>query len=133
MDSGSLGDQATDGDERGVAGRVAVLEVEVAKTVDVEQGHRQRALVPVRAGHVQLELGPEGAEAEEAGDQRIPLGESGQLLLELANALPSSLKLIPQTLPVPHTHLTLNIGSLEAVLENSASRSRRPERPWFEL
>jgi hypothetical protein len=90
----------------------------VAKAVDVEEGHGQWALVPVRSGHIELELGPKSAEAEEAGDQRIALWESGKLVLELADALASSRQLLRQTLPIPHTHLDLTIGALEAVLEN---------------
>ena len=94
VDAGLLGDQAADGGQHRVARRVAVLEVQLAKPVDVEQGHRQRALVAVGARDVELELGSEGAEAEQARDQRIPLGEPGQLLLELADPLPSSGKLL---------------------------------------
>ncbi len=108
MNPGLRGDQATDRGQHRIAGPVAVLEVEVAKAVDVEQGHRQGALVAVRTGDIEVELGPEGTEAEKAGDQRIPLGEPGQLLLELADALPRSRQLVRQALPVPHTHFELN-------------------------
>ena len=50
-----------------------MLEVELAKPVDVEQGNGQRAPVAIGAPDVELVLGPEGAEAEQARDQRIPL------------------------------------------------------------
>ena len=105
VNAGLLGDQATDGDQHRVAGRVAALEVQLAKPVDVEQGHRQRALVALGARDVELELGPEGAEAEQARDQRIPLGEPGQLLFELADPLPSSRELARTGAFVPpHAH-----------------------------
>ena len=83
MDAGPLGDQAADGDQHRVAGRIAALEVQVAKPVDVQQGHTQRALVALGARDVELELGPEGAEAEQARGQRISLGELGQLPFDL--------------------------------------------------
>ncbi len=104
MDAGLLGDQAGDGSQDRVARRVAVLEVQLAKPVDVEQGHRQRALVAVRARDVELELGSEGAEAEQARDQRIPLGEPGQPLLELTDPLPGGPQLIRQALSIPRAH-----------------------------
>jgi len=72
----------------------------------------------VRACNIEVELGPVRAQAEEAGDQRIALGDAVQLVLELADPLPSSRQLVRQTLPVPHTHLTLTIGRLATVLEN---------------
>ena len=65
---------------------------------------RQRALVALGAGDVELELGSEGAEAEQARDQRISLGEPGQLPFELADPLPSGRKLLGQALPLPHPH-----------------------------
>ena len=101
VDAGLLGDQASDGNQHRVAGRVAALEVQVAKPVDIEQGHSQRALVALGARDVERELGPEGAEAEQARGQRIPLGELGQLPFELADPLPSSRKLLGQVLPLP--------------------------------
>jgi len=75
----------------------------------------------VGARDVELELGPEGAEAEQARDQRIRLGEPGQLLFDLADPLPSSRKLIGHAFPVPRTH-RLNIGSVVTVLENRFTR-----------
>ena len=112
VDAGLLGDQAADGGQNRVARRVAVLEVQLAKPVDVEQGHRQRALVAMRARDVELELGSEGAEAEQARDQRIPLGEPAQLLLELTDPLPGSRQLVGQALSFPRTHFGLTIGFL---------------------
>ena len=119
VDAGLLGDQAADGDQHRVAGRVAVLEVQMAKPVDVEQGHRQRALVAVGARDVELELGSEGAEAEQARDQRIPLGEPGQLLFELADPLPSSRELLGQALSIPRSAPQADLSARSwRVLEN---------------
>ena len=93
MNAGLVGDQAANGRQHRVAGGVAVLEVQIAKPVDVEQGHRQGALVALGARDVELELGSEGAEAEQARRQRVSLGEPGELPLELADPLLSSGKL----------------------------------------
>ena len=133
MDAGLLGDHASDSDQHGVAGRVAVLQVQVAKPVDIEQGHGQRALVAVGARDVELELGPESSEAEQARRERVPLGEPGQLPLEPADPLPSSHKLLGQVLTIPHSHLGLTIGSLVTLLDDRLTRGGGPTGPEGEL
>ena len=73
MNTGLLADQGAYRRQHRIARRVAMLEVDLAKPVDVEQGNGQRAPVAIRAPHVELVLGPERAEAEQARDQPIPL------------------------------------------------------------
>ncbi len=58
-----------------VADSVAARHVQVAETVDVEHRHRQRAAVAMRALHVQLQLGAEGRQGQQAGDQRVARGK----------------------------------------------------------
>ena len=138
MDADLGGDQAANGDQHRVAGGVAVLEVQIAKPVDVEQGHRQRALIALGARDVALELGPEGAEAEQVRSQRVSLGEPHQIPLELADPLASSRKLLGQVFAVPPAHLRLSIGSLVrrlriGSLEGSRGRGVNSGRAWAVL
>jgi hypothetical protein len=73
VNTGLLADQGAYRRQHRIARRVAMLEVDLAKPVDVEQGNGQRAPIAIRAPHVELVLGPEGAGAEQARDQPIPL------------------------------------------------------------
>ena len=117
VDAGRSADQAPDRHQRGVPGRVALLEVEPAKAVDVEQRNGQRALVALRAGDVELELGSKGAEAQKGRDQGVSLRQPGELGFELRDPLASGQELIRRALPIPPKHLGPPIGAPWRVLE----------------
>jgi hypothetical protein len=73
----------------------------------------------VGPGHVELELGAEGGQAEQAARQRIALLEPRELRFELGDSLPGPGKLSGHTFPIPRTHLGLSIGWRVTVLEHA--------------
>ena len=104
--------------EHGVAGRVALLEVELAEAIQVEERDAERPRVAVGARDVQLELGPEGAKPEEAAGQRVPVLELRQPRLELGDALPGSGELVRQAVPFLRAQVLIPIGAHAGTLES---------------
>ena len=82
-------DRRADTADHLVADGVAVLEVEVAEAVDVDHRHAQRPAMALGALDVELELGAEGAQGQQAAGDLITRSEPGQLGLELGNPTPS--------------------------------------------
>jgi len=85
VEAGAFGDRLADRGEHRVAGPVAVLEVDVAKAIDVEQGDGHRPLVTARALEVELELGAKGAQRQQSPrDGVVGGGELGCQIFSLA-------------------------------------------------
>lgn len=87
-----------------------MLEVQLAEPVDVEQGDAQRAPVAVRPGHIELELGPERAQAQEGPRDGVAMLQARQRRLELGDALPGRGELLREAVSVANSQIALTIG-----------------------
>jgi PAS domain-containing protein len=110
-------DQPSDCAEEQISRAVPVLEVEVPEAVDVEHRDRERALVPLGALDVEVELGAERSQREQVPGDRVSRAGARQLDFELADSLPRGGKLGGKPVTVPREHLFRRIGGVWRTLE----------------
>jgi len=112
-----VGDQVAQAREHRVARGVAVLQIQTSEAVDVQQRDAEGPAVALRARDVQLELGPEGAQAEQASGERVAVLQLGKPALELGDALARRRELLREAVPVPGAQVVISIGADGVALE----------------